>query len=463
MMLLFYYHNFLFQSPIRNFILILIFLAVLLPLSYLLVHIRTDDLKINWIVVSSMILLFMIIALTWIRNVPNTQISDFGNFWSRVPGFFLGDKLYQTDNDYFSKYAYQTGFMVYILGVVKIFGYNIFAIQFLNVIFQGLILLITYLLVIKIFDNIKMARLAVLLLAIDIDWFALNSQASNQYLGSLLYLLTFYLLLQDKWYGYILGGISLAAGCLIRPIGPVVIAGIIVYTLIYMLWKHHDYKTSLKVLLSLAIYLILFSLAGVGIKASGINAYGLSNHDPEWKFLTGLDYQSAGTYSEDLNKLIDPNQSRDQMQKVEQKKLTSEINYLNTNHAWLSLFIHKTQILWSSRTLATDFTSFNLDHSQRTVQVIDFVAYLGSIVMIIFSWIGSLELFKSKFSDKIYLLILPLMAFAFAQLIIEVQGRYRIEFLPVIAVIASLGLYKTVLALGTLKNKLHQKNTLSFE
>lgn len=461
-MFLFYYHNFLLQSPVRNFILIVVFLTLLLLVSYLLMRIRTDDSKINWIVISSIILLFMIVAVTWIRNVPNTQISDFGNFWDRVPGFFLGDKLYQTDNDYFSKYAYQTGFMVYILGIVKIFGYNIFAVQFFNVIFQALILLLTYLLVIKIFDNIKVARLAVLLLAIDIDWFALNSQASNQYLGSLLYLLTFYFLLQDKWSGYILGGISLAAGCLIRPIGPVIIAGIVVYTVLFILWKHHDYKTSLKVLLSLAIYLVLFSLAGVGIKASGINDYGLSNHDPEWKFLTGLDYQSSGTYSEDLNKLIDPTKSRSQMQKVEQKKITSEVGYLNTNHAWLGLFIHKTQVLWSSRTQATDFSSFNLNHSQRTVQIIDFIAYLGSIAMIIFSWIGSLTLFKTKFSDKLYLLILPLMAFAVAQLIIEVQGRYRIEFLPVLAVIAGLGLYKTFSAFETLKNR-RQKNTLSFD
>jgi hypothetical protein len=45
-----------------------------------------------------------------------------------------------------------------------------------------------------------------------------------------------------------------------------------------------------------------------------------------------------------------------------------------------------------------------------------------------------------KFSKNLYLLILPLMAFAVVQLIIEVQGRYRIELLPVISIIASVGL-----------------------
>ena len=140
-MLLYYYNNILFQSPLRNTILLLIFLAFVTLMGIVLTRIRTDSQKINWIVLGTMIGLFMIVATVWILNVPNNQISDFGNFWTRVPGFLVGDKLYETDNDYFSKYAYQTGFMIYVTSVVRIFGYKIFAIQFLNVIYQGLILL----------------------------------------------------------------------------------------------------------------------------------------------------------------------------------------------------------------------------------------------------------------------------------------------------------------------------------
>jgi len=344
-MLLFYYQNFLFQSTIRNTLLLVAFLVFLLLAGFTLNHIRSDDRPINLIVLSSLLLIFIMIGTIWILNVPNNQISDFGNFWSRVPGFLVGDKLYQTDNDYFSKYAYQTGFMVYVLSIVKIFGYKIFVIQFLNVIYQTLILLFTYLLVVKIFNNIKMARLAVLLLMIDLDWFALNSQASNQYLGSLLYLITFYLLMQDKLRYYILAGITLAAGCLVRPIGPVIIAGIVVFTLCYILLKDTNYQKALKILLTLVIYFILFSLAGWGIKSFGINNYGLSNNDPEWKFVTGLNYQSDGTYSSDMDKLIDADRTRAQMSPIEKNKLNSEINYLNGHHAWFKLFINKTQVL----------------------------------------------------------------------------------------------------------------------
>lgn len=430
-----------------NWSTLIIAFVLVIAVGYGLVKIDDSSKKVNWSILFGMLLIFIIAATAWVLVVPKTQISDFGNFWTRVPGFFNGDKLYQTDNDYFSRFAYQSGYMVYVLAVVKIFGYHIFAIQFLNVIYQALILLFTYLLVVKIFNNIKIARLAVLLLMIDLDWFALNSQASNQYLGSLFYLITFYLIMQDKLWSYILSGITLTVGCLIRPIGPVIIAGIVAFTIVYLVFKLGGggvhYQKPLRILLALAIYLVLFSLAGWGIKAS-VNSYGLSNYDPEWKFVTGLDKQSNGTYSPDLDRLIDASKPRKVMAKKEYAALHQEINYLDKNKKWISLFINKIQVLWSSRTMATNFTGYSQNHSPKTVQRVDYLAYLGSIILIVFSWIGSIDLFKMKFNNNLYLLLLPLLAFVSAQLLIEVQGRYRIEFLPIIAILAAVGLYRVV-------------------
>lgn len=418
-------------------------IILVMGVGYFLTRINDQNEKINWSILIIMLAIFFIVATIWFSVVPKQQISDFGNFWTRAPGYLKGAKLYDTDNDYFSKYAYQSGYMAYVLLVIKLFGYHIFAIQILNVVFQTLILLVTYFLTVKIFQSVRLARLAVLFLMIDLDWFSLNSQASNQYLGSLLFLVTFYLIMQDKLWAYLLAGVTLTLGCLIRPIGPVIIAGIVVFTIIYLMFEHgkFNYQKPLKVVLSLGVYLILFSIAGWGVKASGLNAYGLSNHDPEWKFVTGLNYQSKGTYSPDMERLIDPTKTRAQMSKKEKAALKEEINYLNSDKKnWVKLFINKTRGLWSERTMATNFTSYNLNHSAKTVALVDYLAYLGSILLIIFSWIGSIRLFKVKFSNNMYLLILPLMAFAVIQLIIEVQGRYRIEFLPILAIIASVGL-----------------------
>lgn len=417
---------------------------MVLFVGYLLIHLKVEDNKFNWTVLGSMLVIFFLIALIWIKIVPNNQISDFGNFWLRAPGIFKGDKLYYTDNDYFAKYAYQTGFMIYILGIIKVFGYNVFIMQFLNIIYQTVTLLLVYLITNRIFHNIRAARLSVFLLMINLDWFALNSQADNQYLGSMFYLLTIYLLMKNKMWSYILAGFTLTGGCLIRPIGPVFIAGIIVYALIFILLRKKDYRTAIKYLLTLVIYLCLFLLVGIGVKSSGLNNYGLSNHDPGWKFLTGLSYQSGGTYSPDMDKFTDLKQSLSQTKHIEKKQLHKEISYLNESHSWIKLFLNKTQTLWASRTQATDFSQFNKIHSSNSNDLVNYIAYCGTVSLIIFSWIGSIMLIKIKFSNKLYILLLPLMAFAIVQLFIEVQGRYRIEFLPIISILAGVGFYYSI-------------------
>ena len=62
----------------------------------------------------------------------------------------------------------------------------------------------------------------------------------------------------------------------------------------------------------------------------------------------------------------------------------------------------------------------------------------------IFMLIGAFSLVTKKLPDKAYLLILILFAYVAAQLIIEVQGRYRIEFTPILIIYSLFGI-QTVL------------------
>ncbi|APX72113.1 hypothetical protein M5C72_02930 [Companilactobacillus allii] len=446
-MIIYYSKTYLSYEPVFN-VLVLI-CAIILTLLAALVLIRiSDENKIkNRLVLYTLIAIFAIVAIIWINVVPSTQISDFSAFWQYSAKALSGKPITITDNDYFAKWAYQTGFLVYVMAVVKVFGQHIIAIQLLNVLYQSLILVMIYKLVVKIFNNIKMARLAVLLLMIDLDWFALNSQACNQYLGTLLFLVTFYLVMFNKYWSYVLAGVTLAIGSIIRPIGPVIIAGIVVYGIIYMLIKNNkfDIHAIWKLLITLAIYFAIFSGASGLIKATGLNEYGLTNRDSEWKFVTGLDYNSKGVYDQTMVDQFDLNASRSQMSKKEYQIIDKQVKFLNESpKRWISLFWAKNATLWAKRSTATDFTEFVKIHSARATNIMNLLAYVGSIILIIFSWIGSLELFKKKFSKRIYLLLLTLMAYAVVQLLIEVQGRYRIELLPVITILGSVGLYKVV-------------------
>lgn len=425
---------------------VLVFLCAIIfvgGVGYFLYHVRDDDTNLNRLILISLLLIFAIVAIIWLKLVPQTQVSDFKAFWRTAPKALEGKAIYKYDNDYFAKWAYQTGFLVYVMTVVKIFGHKVIAIQLLNVIYQVLILLMSYLLAMQLFNKVKIARLTVFILMIDLDWFALNSQADNQYLGMLLFLVTFYLVMKDKYWAYALAGITLGAGSIIRPIGPVVIAGIVVYALLYLFIQNNQIHWSGlgKVLITLVIYQVIFSAAGMAIKGSGLNSYGLTNRDSEWKFVVGLDANSNGSYDQGMVNRFDLKASRTKMSQKEHQIIHENIQNLNATHGWLKLFWNKNETLWASRSTTVDFTGFETQHSLRVSNFAKLLGYMGTVVLIILSWLGSLKLLKINPSVKTFVLLLPLMAYAVVQLLIEVQGRYRLEFLPVIAILGGLGLF----------------------
>ena len=438
----FYTLNYLKVEPVLA---VLVFLCAIIfvgGVGFVLYRIRDDDKNLNRLILISLLLVFAVVALLWLKMVPQTQVSDFKAFWKTAPKALNGEAIFSYDNDYFAKWAYQTGFLVYVMTVVKIFGHHVIAIQLLNVLYQVLILLMVYLLAVEITKKVKIARLAVFVLMIDLDWFALNSQAVNQYLGMLLFLVTFYLILKDRYWAYILAGVTLGLASIIRPIGPVIIAGIVVYALVYLLIDKDKFNWSkiIKIVITLLIYQVIFSGASLAIKSSGLNSYGLTNRDSEWKFVVGLDANSDGAYDQQMVNRFDLKASRDEMSAKEHKVIRENISNLNATHGWFKLFWNKNAKLWAQRAITIDFTGVETNHSVKTSNFIKLLGYLGSAVLIILSWFGSIKLLKGT-NKEIFLLLLPLMAYAVVQLLIEVQGRYRLEFLPVIAILGGIGLY----------------------
>jgi len=429
------------KEPVLSVLVLLCAIVLVILVGYFLLKLK-DDLKVNRIVLIAMLMVFFLVGLFWLKFTPNEQLSDFATFWGKSQDALQGRAIYKTDNDYFAKWAYQTGYLTYVMGIIKLFGAHVLALQVLNVVYQTLTLLVIYKLAMKVFDNVKIARLSVFLLMIDLDWFAMSPQNNNSYLGTLLFLITFFLLMHDKYWQYLLAGLTLALGNIIRPIGPVVIAGIVVFALVYKFYdKKINFQNILKLATTLVVYFAIFSAFGMAVKASGLNEYGISNRDSEWKFVTGFDYNTNGIYDQNVVDSIDMTQSRKKVSKQEYKVIHEEIDYLNKNNKWVPLFWNKLAIMWANRSSAIDFANLQQNHSQKVISIVNLISYLGTVILVIFGWFGSLRLFKIGYNKNIFLLLLPFMAYIAVQLLIEVQGRYRIEFTPIWAIISGVGLY----------------------
>jgi len=208
-----------------------------------------------------------------------------------------------------------------------------------------------------------------------------------------------------------------------------------------------------KIGLLLLIYVSILSITGIMIKETGLNEYGLKNSDPEWKFVTGLNYESSGTYSDDLNRIIEESASRQEMSKMEKSRIGKQITYLNNNNKWFNLFISKISLLWSKQSSAVSASGFHLNHSGAISNFMNIVGYSGSLLIIIFSWIGSIYLFKGKSNYNVFIIVLPILAFAVIELFIEVQGRYWIEFVPMLTIFAGMGLYKVFESIDVIKSR----------
>lgn len=205
--------------------------------------------------------------------------------------------------------------------------------------------------------------------------------------------------------------------------------------------KKSKIASSIKIVIFALTCLLTLSGTSLYVQKSGLNPYGLRNTDTEWKFIAGLNYQSKGMYSAELDKALNSFPSRKINRQHEDKLLSDQIKNLNVKYEWLRLFMNKASVLWAESSEVLAFTQFSLIHS-TTTYVVTFIGFLGSFAIIIFSWLGSIKLIKNEITSSILLFIIPILAFALIELVIEVQGRYRVEFVPIISIVAGIGIHE---------------------
>lgn len=180
-------------------------------------------------------------------------------------------------------------------------------------------------------------------------------------------MLTLILIIDDHPFNWIISGITLAIANYLRPLGIVFILGIIVFWLIYRFIALP--KIKLKSISKLCGFLIVYGLCmfafNSSIKQTGLNQYGISNPDNNWKFVVGLNYHSTGRNTKHFIK-FDRITNWPTRQKREKKVIKQNINHLNKHHLWLSLFIKKFWSMWSYPSNSLGFSLFYKNHSKRS-------------------------------------------------------------------------------------------------
>lgn len=445
-----------------------VFLAVLLFFILLLYSIwGIKKLRIPVWVQGAFIFLFaMAVRLIWIYSVPTVPTSDFELLYNASVDWIHKDMAF-VKTSYFDFWSYQLGYTWFQSRLLILFGEGTFAVKIINCTLSSLTVLTGYLTAKKLFGP-NGAFITGMLMACDICLVTMTSVLTNQHVAILLFYFGFYLIacLDHKIWVWVLAGVIIAVGNMMRPLGIVVIAALLVYGLFFMIGRnpgkkalfHDGIRMKVKEFLNaklilLMVLLVSYFLTGFLINQafilSGVTDKPLGNKDLLWKFVAGLNYDTKGQYSQKDIEYISSTQSFEERQEKEKELINRR---LKQTEKMPGLIKDKFKVMWVNKDNTMRWSVMFVEEGKDQLfgrlskdQLLSVTIGLDKVIYttgLIFAFIGAFFFISSNDPKErgVFLIILFVLAYMGAHLIIEIQPRYRMCILPGIYIMAAKGL-----------------------
>ena len=382
-------------------------------------------------VVSFLVRLAVIIVL----NFP--QVYDFATLLDASHMFASGDYSFK-QWWHFHTWGYQTGFVIYQGFLLKLFNSE-FLLKLLNVLYSSLLVLFIYKLGKRISDE-KSARVASILYMIFPFYLFLNTVMVNSHLATILmYFGILFLIKKEKSFkDYLIAGVFISLGNIIRPEGIIVVLTLLVYEF-FLFNKRDVINAVIRVVSFLIVYFSIGCFASFLVVKSGVNPSGLSNKDPLWKFVLGFNYETCGYYNDDDSKY--------QVDRETEINIIKERAFGDLSRTG-KLMLCKIDHFWLSSGLDMETGSFNDKHVSVLGIDVSFsdlsdiaVDFNQGVHIFIFSMflLGIFVNRKKLSNEALFLLIMCVITF-FVFLFIEIQPRYAYFIHISLIILASLGI-----------------------
>lgn len=380
------------------------------------------------------------------KTVP---VSDFNTFYSCAVKLFNGDKSW-SESSYFSDWAYQTGPITYYAFLMKLFGTTaILPLKLTNCIFMAGTNTFIYLLARKI-TNERAARTAALVYMLYPAPYFLTSVLTNQHFAACMFMAAIYVLQSDRLnlvVRGVLAGVFASLGNMVRPLGILIIAALIVWAVIELI-RSKKFISILTAAVMLTVYLAGNWGLSSALKYEEISPYGLANNFPLWKFVVGLNSDTYGQFS--YNDQNDIFYMKDKAKRNEVALATIKQRLKIGSQKLTEFFVIKQRIMWADLdTLRWAFYELNEkgglkppknfgineNRALKTERIYYFLVY-------ILLFIGLVIVIKRKkniSSTAIYIMLL-LMAYYFIHIFIEIQMRYRYFATILVFILLSYGI-----------------------
>lgn len=409
-----------------------IWLILALGLSFFIA--RNDRIKKFGLLlfIISFVIRFVIII---IFNFP--QVYDFATLLDASHMFSHGDYSFN-QWFHFHTWGYQTGFVIYQGFLLKLFNSE-FLLKLLNVLYSSLLCLFVYKFSKKISDE-KSARVVSLLYMIFPFYLFLNTVLVNSHLATLLmYLGIVFLLKKERGFrDYVIGGVLVSIGNIIRPEGIIVVLSLLVYEF-FLFDKGKVFNTLVRVCSFLIVYFSIGFISSFLVTKSGVNPSGLENKDPLWKFVLGFNYETCGYYTDDDSKYQVNRET--EINIIKERALgdlsrTGKLMLCKIDHFWLSSGLELETGSFNDKSM--NLFGINIKFSDLSSTAMNFNQSVHIFILVMF-FIGILVNRKKLCNEALFLLIMCFITF-FVFLFIEIQPRYMYFIHVSLFILASLGI-----------------------
>ncbi|MCL2004250.1 MAG: glycosyltransferase family 39 protein [Oscillospiraceae bacterium] len=401
-----------------------------------------------------------LVKLIFVLNLQTQPESDFHLLYTAAVSVANGDVSLLHGHTYFQTWAYQTGFVAWMSAFIRAFGADVTFFKVMNCVFLTATNVLVYATA-RRFVSEKAAQCAGFLYMLNPSVFFLLPVLTNQHLSNMLILLGVYLYTSEKASRFPRGltlaaaGAVLALGNAIRPTAIVAVGAILCVELVQcadaLMRKRGLEARRLLCAASLAAaYFGLAFILSFSVKASGLNPHGLSNRLPQWKFVTGLNYESNGHWntqdSTDIFSLPTHGEREDRAKELLAERLSAGPGKI------LSLFRQKTRAMW----ISYDAPEWAFGHWSGSPAIT--LPFIGNVTVtgllqsaamgfhcLVFclSALSCWLLFRRRASGGLTVPCLLSVVFLFyfgIHLVIEVQQRYRDFGMLFIFILAAYGL-----------------------
>ncbi|KQO01294.1 hypothetical protein ASF12_15785 [Paenibacillus sp. Leaf72] len=405
----------------------------------------------------ALIAISLLSRLGWIIWIDTPPDSDFLFMYNAAKLAAAGDFSFNQD-EYFLSWVYQFGFTMYEAGMIKLFGgAALFMLKLVNVLFSAATVLLVYYAALELFNE-HTARIAGLLYALYIPNIIMCSVLTNQHWSTFFFTFGCLLIISKRFenkYGWLLIGLAFGLANLMRPLSLVYLAGFAAFQLLFRLFKAKsgDYRpaglsigksTTLLLARAAGVFIIFYmvqALASYALVQSEASQYPLSNREPYWKFVVGLNAETDGRWSLEDGKYV--------LQfKLGEERDAAELALIKERladpAAVASLFARKLAIFWGEEDSAVMWSLKDMNQEQlaavlKIAERFLFTAMSAAGVYSLYS------LWRSRFAEQHkaghMLFLILLLGYAFVQLWIEIQARYRLDLLPCFILLQSYGIY----------------------